>query len=136
MVLATLFQSAAEPLQPVREGIRKRPLIVGEGLQADEIFFEEGVTTSGHAHDLEQAAYQVAGEFEVTLGDERRHVKPGDAYRIPAGTPHSVRCLRQGSYLLITARGGHVETDPAHNHERHEPGDHDHHDHEHGHHDH
>lgn len=131
MTLASLFHSAAEPLQLVREGIRKRPLILGDGLQADEIFFEEGVATSGHAHDLEQAAYQVAGEFEVTLGDERRQVKPGDAYRIPAGTPHSVRCLQQGSYLLITARGSHVETDHAHDHEYgdHDQGDHDHHTH-------
>src|ERR1051325_811833 len=114
MTVPTFFHSATEPLQPVREGICKRALIFGSGLQADEIFFEEGVATSGHAHDLEQAAYQVAGEFDVTLGDERRRVKAGDAYRIPAGTPHAVRCVRPRSYLLSSRRGNPIEADHAH----------------------
>jgi quercetin dioxygenase-like cupin family protein len=125
MALISLFHSAAEPLQPVRDGIRKRPLVLGGGLQADEIFFEDGVATAPHAHEFEQAAYQVSGEFQVTLGTQHRRVAPGDAYQIPAGTPHAVRCLRQGSYVLITARhapGGH-----DHEHAN-QSRDHDHHD--------
>ncbi len=104
MTAGTLFHSSSDSLQPVREGIRKRALVLSDNLLADEIFFDEGVATIAHAHDLEQAAYQVSGEFEVTLGDEHRSVGPGDAYQIPAGTPHAVRCLQRGSYLLITAR--------------------------------
>ncbi len=105
-VTSTLFHLASEPLQPVRAGITKRPLVLGDGLQADEIFFDAQVATSAHAHPLEQAAYTVSGQFEVTLGDARRVVGPGDAYRIPAGADHAVRCLEAGSYLLITALGG------------------------------
>src|SRR6266542_5065760 len=103
--LKSLFHSAREPLEPVREGIRKRPLVLGEGLQADEIFFEERVATSAHAHPREQAAYTVSGEFEVTLNGSLHVVRAGDAYRIPAGAPHAVHCLRAGSYVLITALG-------------------------------
>ena len=121
-----LFHSAGETLQPVREGIRKRPLVLGEGLQADEIFFDVHIATTAHAHPLEQAAYTVSGRFEVTLGDAHREVGPGDAYRIPAGADHAVRCLQAGSYLLITALR--ADANDAHDH------DHDHgHDHNHAH---
>ncbi len=132
---ALLFRTAHEPLLPVRAGIQKRELVLGSGLKADEIFFEENAATTGHAHDLEQAAYTVSGEFEVTLGTDRRRLGPGDAYAIPAGTDHAVRCLKQGSYLLITARGAsdghqHAHVDSQHGHDDHEHGDTPH---EHGH---
>ena len=125
-----LFRFANQTLEPVREGIRKRPLVLGPGLKADEIFFYEGVTTTAHAHPLEQAAYTVSGEFEVTLGESLRKVGPGDAYSIPAGLDHAVRCVKEGSYLLITALAGAADDD-HHSHDDH----HDHgHDHDHGHH--
>ena len=117
-----LFHSATEDLQPVRAGIRKRPLVAGDGLQADEIFFDEHIATNAHAHPREQAAYTVSGQFEVTLGDDRRVVGPGDAYRIPAGTDHAVRCIRQGSYLLITSLSDTTVADHHHDHGH----DHDH----------
>jgi quercetin dioxygenase-like cupin family protein len=70
----------------------------------DEIFFEADVATDDHGHDLEQAAYHVSGLFEIHLGDEVVTLGPGDGYAIPANAPHSVRCLEQGSYILVTAR--------------------------------
>ncbi len=116
MAVESLFHSSSDSLQPVRAGIRKRSLVLSDNLQADEIFFDEGIATAAHAHDLEQAAYQVSGTFEVTLGNDRRSVGPGDAYQIPAGTPHAVRCLQPGSYLLITARGSAAADDHEHGH--------------------
>lgn len=128
----TLFRFASQPLEPVREGIRKRALVIGSGLKADEIFFVEGTATTAHAHPLEQAAYTVSGEFEVTLGDSLRKVGPGDAYSIPAGLDHAVRCLKEGSYLLITALAG-TDSGDDHGHHDHHHDDHDH-GHDHGHH--
>jgi len=129
MTHEALFKMATEPLEPVREGIRRRSLILGSGLKADEIFFYEGIATTAHAHPLEQAAYTVSGEFEVTLGSDLRKVGPGDAYSIPAGLDHAVRCLKEGSYLLITALG----SAPAANDHGHDHGHDDSHDHHHGH---
>jgi quercetin dioxygenase-like cupin family protein len=131
-----LFRFASQPLEPVREGIRRRSLVLSAGLKADEIFFYEGVATTAHAHPLEQAAYTVSGEFEVTLGDSLRKVGPGDAYGIPAGLDHAVRCVKEGSYLLITALTGSA-VDDRHSHDDHhghDHGDHHGHDHDHGHH--
>src|SRR5262249_28350239 len=126
-----LFRFASRPLEPVREGIRKRSLVLGSGLKADEIFFVEGVATTAHAHQLEQAAYTVSGEFEVTLVAERRAFGLCDAYSIPAGLDPAVHCLKEGSYLLITALAGAPADDHGHDHQHH---DHDHdHGHDHGH---
>jgi quercetin dioxygenase-like cupin family protein len=117
MALTSLFRSAAEPLQPIRHGIRTRPPVPGDGLPADGIVVDDGVAATPHAHELEQAAHQVSGQLAVALGDRRRRLAPGDADRIPAGTPHAVRCLRQGAYVLMAARGhpvGHDHHDHAH----------------------
>jgi quercetin dioxygenase-like cupin family protein len=93
-----------EPLRPVRTGIWKRVLVDAPTLGVDEMFFEAGIATDGHGHDLSQAAYQVSGRFEIHLADTVRTLGPGDSYSIPAGVDHSVRCVEKGSYVLITAR--------------------------------
>ena len=108
-----------------------------DSLSVDEIFFDAGIETDAHGHHLGQVAYQVAGRFEVTLGDTTRALGPGDGYTIPADTPHRVRCLEKGSYVLITAldagngAGGHDHGN-AGGHDHGNAGGHDHADH-HGH---
>lgn len=106
--------AANEPLRPVRTGIWKRVLVDAPTLGVDEIYFEEGIATDGHGHDLSQAAYQVAGRFEVRLGTSVVTLGPGDSYSIPAGVDHSVRCVEKGSYVLITARSGGAAHDEHH----------------------
>jgi quercetin dioxygenase-like cupin family protein len=81
-------------------------LVDAPTLGVDEVYFDEGVATDGHGHDLSQAAYQVTGRFEIQLGGSVVTLGPGDSYSIPAGVDHSVRCVEKGSYVLITARGG------------------------------
>ena len=34
----------------------------------------------------------IQGEFEMTIGDETRLLRAGDAYVIPGGVEHSVKC--------------------------------------------
>ena len=40
------------------------------------------------------------------MGGETRRVGPGDSYYVPTGTTHGVRCVKQGSYILIKESGG------------------------------
>lgn len=115
IVIDELITAAAnEPLRPVRPGIWKRVLVDAPALGIDEIYFDEGVATDGHGHDLAQAAYQVSGRFEVRLGGTVATLESGDSYAIPAGVDHSVRCLEKGSYVLITARSAGATTDHPH----------------------
>jgi len=47
-----------------------------------------------HTHpDHEQAGMVLSGEYEMTIGDERRLLKPGDAYVIPSGVEHALHGL-------------------------------------------
>lgn len=117
IVINELITTAAnEPLRPVRTGIWKRTLVDAPTLGVDEFFFDEGIATDGHGHDLSQAAYHVAGRFEVRLASSVVTLGPGDSYSIPAGVDHSVRCVEKGSYVLITARGGGAAHDEDHDH--------------------
>lgn len=126
IVINELISTGAnEPLRPVRAGIWKRVLVDAPTLSVDEIYFEEGIATDGHGHDLSQAAYQVAGRFEVRLGSSVATLGPGDSYSIPAGVDHSVRCIEKGSYVLITARAVGATNDDDHDH-AHGAGDHAH----------
>ena len=45
-----------------------------------------------HNHPHEQAGVMIQGEFEMTIGDETRLLRAGDAYVIPGGVEHSVKC--------------------------------------------
>jgi quercetin dioxygenase-like cupin family protein len=46
-----------------------------------------------HQHPHEQAGLCLEGEFELTIGDETHHVRPGDSYLIPSNALHSARAL-------------------------------------------
>ena len=46
------------------------------------------VVVGKHSHPHEQAGIVLQGELEMTIGDETRRVKPGDAYVIPPGVEH------------------------------------------------
>ena len=93
-----------EPLQPVREGMWERHLVDEPALRVVEMFFDKGIETKAHGHDVNQAAYHVSGKFELTMAGKVTPVGPGDAYFIPSGEVHSVLCLEKGSYVLTTAR--------------------------------
>jgi quercetin dioxygenase-like cupin family protein len=43
-----------------------------------------------HTHPHEQAGLVLEGNFEFTIGGEKRDLGPGDAYIIPGGVEHSL----------------------------------------------
>jgi quercetin dioxygenase-like cupin family protein len=45
-----------------------------------------------HSHPHEQLGLLLEGEGEFTIGDETRHVRPGDMWRIPGGVLHTLTC--------------------------------------------
>jgi len=44
-----------------------------------------------HHHPHEQTGTVISGEIEMTIGGEKRWLKPGDTYIIPGGTEHAGR---------------------------------------------
>lgn len=57
-----------------------------------------------HFHSrTEELYYVVAGAGEVTLGDTKTEVKPGDTVIIPIGVHHKIRGGTQGvSFMCVT----------------------------------
>ncbi len=80
-------------------GLRSHPL-VGKKLLASFVRYQPNSVAPLHAHEEEQVFIVLEGELEITLGDEVRRVKAGDAALIPAWVPHSVRSLDQPAYQL------------------------------------
>ncbi len=54
-----------------------------------------------HTHpDHEQLGIVLQGEYEMRIGDERKHLKPGDAYVIPPGVEHALYGLEGWALAL------------------------------------
>jgi mannose-6-phosphate isomerase-like protein (cupin superfamily) len=67
------------------------------------------VDTPRHVHSKEDELFYVLdGEHVIEVGDEERHVGPGDAVFAPRGIPHAQRRAvpREGRLLVLTVPGG------------------------------
>ncbi len=75
------------------QGIRLTDLGGGENMNA--LFWQTpaGTVSPVHDHPEEQFGYLIKGVFEVTIGEEKKILKPGDVYHIPGGIPHQFRVI-------------------------------------------
>ena len=53
-----------------------------------------------HHHPHEQLGIMLEGVLELTLGDETRLLRAGDAYAVPPHLPHSARTFAEGCVVL------------------------------------
>lgn len=64
----------------------------------------KGNTIEAHIDPMEEIYFLSSGEGEMTVGDETRHVKAGDAVWIPTGSAHSlVNSGEEDCYILVIA---------------------------------
>jgi mannose-6-phosphate isomerase-like protein (cupin superfamily) len=63
-----------------------------------------GQSTQRHYHAASEEIYVVLeGEGELEIDGERRHVRPGDAALIPAGSWHAIAAASQLRFLCCCA---------------------------------
>lgn len=74
--------------------------ISGGVLMANWVTIEPNSSVPRHQHPNEQLGVMLEGALELTLGDETRLLRPGDAYTIPPDLPHSARTLEEGCVVL------------------------------------
>lgn len=55
------------------------------------------------SHEGEEGAIIIEGRLEVTVGDEKRVLGPGDAYLFPSTLPHRFRNVGKSPCVLISA---------------------------------
>ena len=74
--------------------------VTGEKLMANWVTIEPNREVPRHQHPHEQLGIMLEGELELTLGDETRLLRPGDAYTIPPNLPHGARTHDAGCVVL------------------------------------
>jgi len=70
----------------------------GDGILMARI--EVSSDVKGSVHDYEQISLLLEGEFEITIGREKRKLQKGDAFYVPAGVRHSGRVVSSPCTIL------------------------------------
>lgn len=84
------------PMEDLGEGISRKVLAHSENIMSVEVHFEEGAIGTMHSHPHEQLTYVLSGEFEFTIGDEKKIVKAGDTMYKEPNVEHGCVCLKPG----------------------------------------
>ena len=71
------------------EGVVLKPMW-GDNIMMNVVELEPGSEVPLHSHPNEQAGIVLEGEFEFTIGEEKKTVKKGEFYLIPGGIKHRV----------------------------------------------
>jgi quercetin dioxygenase-like cupin family protein len=74
-------------------------VVCGENLMFSHVTLEPHTVASLHTHAQEQMGIILEGEFEMTIGEEKRLLKKGDMYRVPPNTVHGG--LTHGKSALV-----------------------------------
>ncbi len=80
-------------------GIEMR-VMTGGKMMANWVRIDPGVTVPTHAHEHEQIGLVLEGEIDLTIGNETRTLRPGQAYTIPGNLPHAATGGPQGCLVL------------------------------------
>lgn len=75
------------------DGISAR-FITGARAMFSFVRLAPGKTVPFHQHPHEQLGHVIEGSMLLTIGDDERELRPGDAYAIPGGVQH---CATGGS---------------------------------------
>lgn len=54
-----------------------------------------------HVHPFAVSVYVVRGSYVFTVGDEVRHLKPGDRFRLARDVPHSEHYGPEGATIWV-----------------------------------
>ncbi|EID7696047.1 TPA: cupin domain-containing protein [Vibrio parahaemolyticus] len=84
------------PMEDLGEGISRKVLAHSDNMMSVEVHFEEGAIGAMHSHPHEQLTYVLSGEFEFTIGDEKKKVKTGDTMYKEPNIEHGCVCLKAG----------------------------------------
>jgi uncharacterized cupin superfamily protein len=57
-----------------------------------------------HTHPFEVKALLVEGEMWLTLGEQTRHLRPGDEFAVAHGSPHAERYGDAGAVYWVARR--------------------------------
>lgn len=86
------------PFSPVTN--IKMSLLAGKEIMMNMVTIEPGGVVPEHSHPNEQCGYVVKGTLILKLGEETRHLGPGDCYVVPSNLVHSGATTGEGCMVL------------------------------------
>jgi len=86
-------------LDEFRPGIWSK---VESGANLTMAFMEIAPNKEGtvHSHPFDQCGVVVEGEIEISIGNEKKLLKPMETYFIPAGTKHNWKTVASSAKIL------------------------------------
>ena len=88
-------QASPDHFKLSRPGITIKTLVYGDKTLMVEVHLEKGSQLPLHEHPQEQTGYLVSGLMRLTIAGEAHDVRPGGAWSIPGGVPHSADMLEE-----------------------------------------
>ena len=100
--LATLFVDDQNlPWEPVAEGVKRKIMTYDANLMMVKVAFEAGGFGEPHSHVHTQVTYVASGAFSITIADETRVVRAGDAFYVPSNVWHGAVCQEAGMLVDV-----------------------------------
>ncbi|HCH33255.1 MAG TPA: pectin degradation protein [Oceanospirillaceae bacterium] len=95
------FLDTQTPWEDVGGGIKRKIIGYTDEIMAVHVCFAKGAVGAVHYHEEhDQIAFVGAGSFEVTVGDEVKVLKAGDAYTAAKYVKHGAVSLEDDSVLI------------------------------------
>jgi quercetin dioxygenase-like cupin family protein len=89
------------PWEDLGAGLKRKIMAYDDNLMMVKVHFEEGGIGTLHSHFHTQMSYVESGAFEITIGDQRKALRKGDAYYIPPDVIHGALCVESGILVDI-----------------------------------
>lgn len=87
--------------EQVAPGMHRQILGFDEHIMLVKVKFEKGGVGELHHHHHSQVTYVESGEFELTVGDNKKTLKQGDAFYIPPHEIHGCLCTEGGVLIDV-----------------------------------
>ena len=91
----------------IDDKLRRQIMGYDDKIMLVKVEFKAGGVGQLHEHYHSQVTYVESGEFEMTIGDEVKTIKAGDAYYIPPNVMHGCVCTKD--WVLIDVFSPHRE---------------------------
>ena len=87
--------------ETVGEGVRRQIMGYDDRIMLVNVEFEKGGIGPMHQHHHSQVTYVISGQFDLTIGEETRRMKGGDAFYIPPNVMHGAICVEKGVLIDV-----------------------------------
>ncbi len=82
-------------------GVSRQIMLHDDEIMMVKVVFEKGAIGNEHDHPHRQVSYIESGVFEVTIDNEKKVLKKGDAFYIAPNLRHGVLCLESGILIDV-----------------------------------